>query len=77
MNNTLLNGIGGDYDGDQITLKSVFSQEANLEAERLIMSPTNFISINGSNIRTSEIEAVQTLYSMTRWKNKNETGDYV
>ena len=41
------------------------------------MSPTNFISINGSNIRTSEIEAVQTLYSMTRWKNKNETMDYV
>ena len=77
MNNTLLNGIGGDYDGDQITLKSVFSQEANLEAEQLIMNPTNFISINGSNIRTSEIEAVQTLYSMTRWKNKNETMDYV
>ena len=41
------------------------------------MNPTNFISINGSNIRTSEIEAIQTLYTMSRWKNKNETGDYV
>ena len=77
MSNAQLNGINGDYDGDQITLKSVFSQEANLEAERLIMAPTNFISINGSNIRTSEIEAIQTLYSMTRWGNKNETGDYI
>ena len=77
MNNALLEGINGDYDGDQITLKSVFSQEANLEADRLMMNPTNFISINGSNIRTTKIEGIQTLYTMTRWGNKNETGDYV
>ena len=77
MNNDLLEGINGDYDGDQITLKSVFSQEANLEADRLMMNPTNFISINGSNIRTTKIEGIQTLYTMTRWGNKNETGDYI
>ena len=77
MNNALLEGINGDYDGDQITLKSVFSQEANLEADRLMMNPTNFISINGSNIRTTKIEGIQTLYTMTRWGNKNETGDYI
>ena len=34
MSNVYLKAIGGDYDGDQVTVKSVFSQEANEEAEK-------------------------------------------
>ena len=57
---------------DQITLKGVFSQEANIEAEEKLRSMTNILSINGTNTRTSSIEVIQTLYMCTRWKNPNE-----
>ena len=71
--NTYLQAIGGDYDGDQITAKAVFSAEANLEAEEKMRSMSNILSINGNNVRTSSIEVIQTLYMCTRWKNPNET----
>ena len=60
---------------DQVTVKGVFSQEANEEAERIMKSYTNILSVNGNNIRLSTIEAVQTLYSITRWNNPNEKFD--
>ena len=34
MCNTYLKGLNGDFDGDQVTAKGVFSLEANEEAER-------------------------------------------
>ena len=36
--NTMLNAIGGDFDGDQVTVKPVYTVEANKDAERQIMS---------------------------------------
>lgn len=67
MSNTYLLANGGDYDGDQITVKSVFSQEANIEAEQKMRAVSNFLSVNGNNIRTTTNEAVLTLFMMTRW----------
>ena len=58
---------------DQITCKTVFSQEANQEAEEKMRSMSNILSINGNNVRTSSLEVIQTLYMCTRWKNPNET----
>jgi hypothetical protein len=57
---------------DQITIKGVFSQEANLEAEKLMRSKAAILNVNGNNIRTTKIEGIQTLYCATRWKNPNE-----
>ena len=37
----------GDYDGDMLYLKSVFTQEANLEADRLIKAKTNLLNAQG------------------------------
>ena len=56
-----------DYDGDQITMKGVFSQEANKEAEEILNAYTNILNINGNNTRTTSIEAVQTIFSMSMW----------
>ena len=67
MSNVYLAAIGGDYDGDQVTVKSVFSQEANIEAEKKLLAASNILSVNGNNIRKTTNEAVQTLYMMTRW----------
>lgn len=75
LSNVYLKAIGGDFDGDQITGKMVFSQEANIEAERIMRSLTNILGINGNSVRPSEIEAIQTLYCMSRWNNPNEKFD--
>ena len=62
-----LSGMGGDYDGDQVTVKPVFSQEANDECERLMVNKANLLTIEGNAIRKIGNEAVQTLYSLTRF----------
>ena len=72
MQNTYLQAMNGDYDGDQITVKGVFSEEANLEAEKIMRSPSNLMSINGSPNRTTTIEAIQTCYSISKWNNPDE-----
>ena len=55
---------------DQITVKGVYSIEANKEAEEKMLAASNFMSVNTSNIRTSKIEAMQTMYHVTRWWKK-------
>ena len=66
MSNIYLKTLGADYDGDQISVRTVFSQEANLECERLMKAPTNFVSCSGTNVRTTSNEAIQTLYTLTK-----------
>ena len=65
--NCYLKAIGGDYDGDTVTIKGVFSQSANKEAERIMKSKINIIGISGKGIRKTTNETVQTLYSMTKF----------
>ena len=67
---TYLNGLDGDFDGDQVTTKGIFSQEANEEAEQKMMAKTNLITINGGIIRSIGNEAIQTLFTMTRFKER-------
>lgn len=64
-NNSYLSIIGGDYDGDQASLRSVFSKEANEEAERIINSKINLLDQDGSLMRSVGNEAVQSLYTLT------------
>lgn len=66
FSNAYLKGIGGDYDGDQITAKILWTQEANAEIERVINSKSYFITPTGKNIRVVGNEAIQTLYALTK-----------
>ena len=68
MSNLYLNGLGGDYDGDQVTCKGVFSQEANEEARKIMMSKSHILNICGDNMRTTSNEGIQTLYMLTKFK---------
>lgn len=63
-----LPGICGDFDGDQTTIKGVFSQEANEECERILKDKASLVSIVGTPIRKIGNEGVQTLFSMTKFK---------
>ena len=66
FSNSYLVGLGGDYDGDQMTLKILWTQEANAEAERLMKQKTNILNVNGSSMRPIEHEAIHTLYILTK-----------
>lgn len=48
-------------------MKGVYSTEANKEAEEKMYTASNFMNINTTNTRTSKIEAMQTMYHITRW----------
>lgn len=54
------------YDGDQVSARPIFSQEANKEAEEIINSKKILLSITGSNMRSTENEAIQCLYNLTK-----------
>ena len=66
FSNSYLPGIEGDYDGDQTTVKIIFTQEANKECEEVINKKSYFINSSGSNIRKIGKEALQTFYVLTK-----------
>lgn len=66
MSNLLLKGFGGDYDGDQVTVKPIYTQEANEEATEMINRKSNIMNIEGKNMRTSSNEVIQGIYQLTR-----------
>lgn len=53
-------------DGDQVSIKGVFSAEANAECDNLVRGKANFLDINAKNVRKTENEGVQTLYILTK-----------
>jgi hypothetical protein len=69
LSNVLLKQFGGDYDGDQMSIKGIFSQEANAECDRIVKSKAYILDINASNVRLTENEAIQTLYTLTKRSN--------
>lgn len=70
ISNLLLAGNGGDYDGDQVTNKVAFSEEANEELDKIMNSKANYITIGGENIKVSSGEALHAIYCLTRARNK-------
>ena len=64
--NLNLKSIGGDYDGDQVGVKGVWSVEANDECMKIINSKSYYLDLNCVNIKVSTNEAVQSLYSLTK-----------
>lgn len=54
------------YDGDQVTLKIPFTQEANKEAELKMKEKTQILNSYGRNQRSTTNELLQTLYMLTK-----------
>ena len=53
-------------DGDQVTIKGIYSEEANQEAINIINSRKSLLGLDGKSVRTSDKEAIQAMYSLTR-----------
>ena len=54
-----------DYDGDQCTIKGVFSEEANAELDKQLTAKSHYFNLGGKGVRASDKEAMQSLYSLT------------
>ena len=54
-----------DFDGDQVTVKLVYSVEANEELKKFKDSNGQFITLNGINGRKADKEAIQAMYNLT------------
>jgi len=63
--NVYLAGMGGDYDGDSVPSRCIFTDEGNADAERFSRDKKNFLNLVGKNIRTTERDFIQLLYSLT------------
>nr|DAK39019.1 MAG TPA: RNA polymerase I subunit [Caudoviricetes sp.] len=66
FSNSYLKGINGDYDGDQTTMKIIWSQDANKECAELREQKQFVLNMTGGMIRVIGNEASQTFYTMTK-----------
>jgi hypothetical protein len=67
--NIYLKAMGGDYDGDMLYMRGVFTKEANAEADKLIYSKSNMLTANGSSSRglvKIGKDAVMAAYELTK-----------
>lgn len=75
--NGFLNAIGGDYDGDQCSVRGIFTVEANKELEETMHQKKHYINLGSTNVRISEKEAVQAVYELTLTLPDNKLTDPV
>lgn len=63
--NGYLDSIGGDYDGDMVTIKGVYTDEANAELKKQLASNIHFINLGGTPVISTSKESIQAIYAMT------------
>ena len=61
-----LPGWGGDFDGDMVSIKLLYTEEANKEAEDLIRKPMTLLDISGKPSRGFAKEPQLSLYALTK-----------
>lgn len=64
-NNVRLGSIGGDFDGDTISSKVMYSIESNQELLDAVDMKKHYISLGGENDMRPTIEGLQSLYNLT------------
>jgi hypothetical protein len=66
LSNLYLDGMGADFDGDTVTCKGVYTNEANDELEQFMNSKENFINFGCTSLRTTGSDVIQSLYALTK-----------
>ena len=69
LSNLYLPGLSGDFDGDTVTSKGVYTVEANEELREFSNSKQNFIDFGCGPLRTSSGDAIQSIYALTKVLN--------
>lgn len=65
FSNLHLKRIVGDYDGDQVSSKGVFTDEANEEISEFMDSKAYYIGLNGKCTFKTTNESIQSMYELT------------
>ena len=66
MSNSHLDGMGADYDGDQVSVRGIWSDEANMEAEEIMNKKMSALNITGGNSKVVAKEVANALYELTK-----------
>lgn len=66
ISNSYTSALGADYDGDMISIRGIWTQEANNEADRLVNAKTNILNYTGNSTRKVSNEAVLSLHILTK-----------
>ena len=59
-------------DGDQVTVKAVFTEEANEELDKQLRAKSHYFNLGGRGVRSSSNEALQSLYNLTLCLNDDK-----
>ena len=62
---SMLSAIGGDFDGDRISISGRFTKQANEEAHNLIYSLKHLTDLDGNTSRNIGILAEHIIYNFT------------
>lgn len=73
--NVYLAAMGADFDGDSTPSRAIFTDEANQSAEKFSRDKKNYLNLVGKNIRTTERDFIQLLYSLTLPPHTKELED--
>lgn len=66
FSNTMIEMMGADYDGDTVSVRPVFTKEANAECEQRIKSPAYILNIEGGYMRGISKDFNLCLYNLSR-----------
>jgi hypothetical protein len=66
FSNLYLKSIGGDFDGDQVTCKGVYTREANDELENYMNSKENFITFGAKALKSPGDDSIKALYALSK-----------
>ena len=66
INNSYTKALGADFDGDQVSIRSIWTVEGNREADELLNKKTNILDYTGKNTRTISNDGIMSLYSLTK-----------
>lgn len=66
ISNSHLDGMGADYDGDQVSVRGLWTDEANEEAEKIMYRKMSALTIAGTNSKSVAKEVFNSLFELTK-----------
>lgn len=66
LSNLHLKAMGGDFDGDTVTVKGVYTEEANEEIDRYMNTKIGYIGFGGEPLKHPGDDLGHSLFSLTR-----------
>lgn len=66
MSHSHCDGMGADYDGDTLSIRGIWSDEANEEAEEIMNAKMSALNITGSNSKVVAKELFNSMFELTK-----------